>query len=57
MTLVQMQNGGNSGKRKRTAVVQNPNYQEIQFFSPRELEKNMIQAVTKIILFHIEEEV
>jgi len=30
---VQILNGGNSGKRKRTAVVQNPNYQEIQFFS------------------------
>ena len=57
VTLVQTLNGGNSGQRKKTAVVQNLNYHEIQFFSLWEIEKNMIQAVTKIFLTHNEENV
>ena len=37
MAVVQMHHGGNSGRRKRTAVViQNPNYRISNLFSRRE---------------------
>ena len=53
VTLVQTLNGGNSGQRKRTAVMQRPDYR-ISSFS---FEEDLIQAVTIIILPHIREEV
>ena len=53
VTLVQTLNGGNSGQRKRIAVMQRPDYR-ISSFS---FEEDLIQAVTIIILPHIREEV
>ena len=51
VNLVQILNGGNFGQRKRTAVMQGPNYRMVVF----SLEENLIQAVTIIILPHIGE--
>ncbi len=51
--LVRMLNGGNSGKRKRTAVIQRPDYRMSSF----SFEEDLIQAVTIIILPRIREKV
>ena len=53
VTLVQTLNGGNSGQRKGTAVIQRPDYRMSSF----SFEEDLIQAVTIIILPHIMEEV
>jgi hypothetical protein len=53
VTLVQTLNGGNSGQRKGTAVIQRPDYRMSSF----SFEEDLIQAVTIIILPHIREEV